>query len=778
MIASAMHSGLYCTRPHQTASSPSPIPLCGVTVEARIDGAASEVILRQRYRNTEATPIEAVYIFPLPTNAAVCGFVAELDGRRITGQVEEREKAFERYDDALAEGHGAFLLDQERPNIFTMSVGNLLPQTEAIIELRWVATLPAEGPAYRFQLPTTVAPRYTPPSERPEVGQPDSDRINPERLAHVPYGLELAIDVALGRGMPKRVESPTHAIRTTYGESLRVELGQAATAMDRDFVLIIEPPAAMPAARVTRGPDGARYVQVDFIPELTDDGRGVEVVFVVDCSGSMSGDSIDEARRALELCVRALDTRDRFDIVRFGSTHEALFGEARPFGEATLEQALAFIAATDANLGGTEILEPLKSICARRTEGRNILLLTDGQVSNESEVIALAEREAARNRIFAFGIGHGVSEHLVREVARASRGECELIAPGERIESKVLRQFGRLRTPRLDKIAIDWGLEVEAAPREIPAVFGGDPVVAWAKVLSGDTRTITLRAGDRRWTVPVDLERPVAPAAVATLWARAAIAELERAEGRHGSSQKRSRSQDGKTGKLVALGKDFGLMSSVTSYVAVDTRSGDARRFGPLALREVPVADVAGPPTTLNAALGMKRRSRPDAKPDVMERIGSFAASFSLDEVARHSLPPAFHSSRSSDVFAPSMASSLARLLAPGARSNRFGGAAADVRSDASDPGLDLFALLLTQGADGAFAPSEVLARVVHRDVWDREVAQRGTDLVATIAALFLLETRYADRRDEWRAAASKAQRFLAGQAMDLWASFDAATLF
>ena len=156
-----------------------PLPLEGVRVTAEISGAASRVVMAQRYRNAEAVPVEAVYVFPLPEGAALCGLLIETGGRRIAGRALEREEAFAAYDDALAAGHGAALLDEERPNMFTASVGNLLPGQELTVELTWVEALAREGDAIRFALPTVVAPRYVPGEDARGVSPTPGERVSP-----------------------------------------------------------------------------------------------------------------------------------------------------------------------------------------------------------------------------------------------------------------------------------------------------------------------------------------------------------------------------------------------------------------------------------------------------------------------------------------------------------------------------------------------------------------------------------------------------------------------
>ncbi len=767
-------SGLYIRPPAHLPNvepvAPVPVPLLGVTVDAELTGASARVTLAQRFKNTEARPIEAVYLFPLPTDAAICAFAAEVDGRRVEGRVEERDKAFEIYDDAMADGHGAFLMDQERPNVFTLSVGNLKPGSEAVIHISWVVLLACEGEALRFQLPTTVSPRYSPASTVVEVGQPDDDKLNPERRHKVPYGLSLRLAV---NDAVKRVESPTHPIRTTLSTlspaaPTLVELSQDAVALDKDVVIIIEPAAVRtPIANVGRDAAGDRYLQVSFLPAFERTSEGAEVVFVVDCSGSMGGDSIESARRALELCVRALDLRDRFDIVRFGSTFESLFGAARAFDDASLAAAVAFVRATDATLGGTEILAPLHGLVQRPLSGdgrmRQVLLLTDGQVSNESEVIELARANADKVRIFAFGIGAGVSEHLVREVARATRGEVEMIAPGERIEPKVLRQFGRVRSPALNDVKVDWGgLEVEQAPRVVPPVFEGELLTVWAKLRAGAASEVKLSAGARQWVVPLDLERAVSGGPVPALWGRAAIRDLEAGDARHGSSQQRPGKvdkADRTNDKLVQIGKTLGLLSSATSYVAVELRAEGDRTTTPAELRRVPIALTTGwGGGALGSGLGVS--SGPGLS------------------YAPRSAPASFFSGRKSLIggLFDSSAAPKKRMARPAGESFRamgpvprsvpdFDGMSFEPPDAPSAAGPDpLYALLLTQAANGSFPAGRlVLAALRDLAAFEALAAIHGEAQVATAVVLALLARDHGDRQGEWKAAADKARHFLAG---------------
>ncbi|TNF34045.1 MAG: VWA domain-containing protein [Deltaproteobacteria bacterium] len=776
-----------------------PIPLDGVRIDARLVGAVVEVTVTQRYTNAEAVPLEAVYVFPLEEGAAVCGFAARIGERIVEGRVEEREQAFAAYDDAMADGHGAFLLDQERPNIFTASVGNLKPGETVDVELRYVALATFEGPAARLTIPTTISPRYVPAGE-PEVGQPDGERVNPERRFEVPYGLTLTVDVE-APGPVVSVESPSNTVRTRLREhGATVALSQGVTALDRDFVLLVEAEDAhAPHAVIGREEDGTRVCMVSFVPdpEATPD-RGTEVRFLLDCSGSMGGDSIAQARRALELCVRALAPEDTFNVTRFGSHHASLWPASRRLDDASLAEAVAWVRASDADLGGTEILAPLTEILgAERDAGRplQVLLLTDGEVSNEDQVIALAEAHVGDARIFTFGIGAGASEHLVRGVARASRGAAELIYPGERIEGKVLRMFNRVRTPAYTDVRVDWGgMEVEQAPRAVPPVFAGELLTVFARIRAGQTDKVALTAGGRRWEVALDLEHALADGPVPVMWARHAIRDLETGSSR-GSSQRRAGAEDAKRARVVELAKRYGLMSSATSYVAVEVRSEDDRTTAPAELRRVPIALTAGwgghgsvlrhrgfpgampPPAPMAAQFsagaapprGLKRKMAAKPAHGFLSAVaGAFKGRFGAADMADAGPPEP----------APALEAELHDAFADKTMYIAFPADEEEARKEEAAVTIAdrLYALLATQRADGRFGASEALRSWLGdaEAAFDAAVAQHGEAVVATAIALVVFERFIGETyRDEWRPAAKKAQRWLDAQG----ASFDPATV-
>ena len=764
----------------------APVPLLGVVARAEIRDYACRVLLSQRFRNDEDRPIEAVYKFPLDEGAAVCGFEIEIDGRRITGRVEEREKAFETYDEAMAKGHGAYLLDEERPDVFTVSVGNLPPGKEAVLRLTTVSELALEGDAIRFTLPTTIAPRYAPAEDQKGVGESEADRVSPPYALQVPYGLTLEVDVVTSAPV-RSVESPSHPIAVTIdGGRATVRLSEREAVLDRDVVLKIAlAETHAPRAVVERTADGQAFALLSFRPRLETKPAPAEVLFLIDRSGSMQGTSIAEARNALQLALRSLRPGCFFNVVGFGSTFESLFPESRPYDEQSLAEATKHVQALDADLGGTEILPALEHVLEPRPGlPRQLFVLTDGEVSNTDAVIALARKHAGHTRVFTFGIGAGASHHLVKGLARAGEGEAEMIAPGERVEGKVMRQLSRALAPALTDVTVDWGgLAVTQAPHEVPPVFAEGRVLLFARLEKAAPATVTLKAtgpdGPVSFSLPLDPAVASEGTLVATLWARRMIRDLEEGRSpihpRRGSQQARALGlkDEAVKAEIVRLGTTFGLASRHTSYVAVEER--DQPTEGEAQLRKVPVMITQGWHAIGNAALftggvPMLRSAAPAyAAASQNLQMEDFQAMGSAPRAAASS------PSRSSRILA-----TLRDLAAPKAA------ASAEARM-APPPVRPLDRLVALQRADGSWKLDDALARALGwgdlkrlRQALGRALAgEPEKRAAATALALVWLERECADTRDEWHLLAGKGREWLdrTPEGADAWLAIAAAAL-
>ena len=763
--ATLPRSGLFTT-------GEAPIPLTGVSVEAEISTLCARVSIMQRYVNHESKPIEAVYVFPLDEGAAVCGFEAVVDGTLVVGEVKEREDAFKMYDDAMERGDGAFLLDEERPDVFQASVGNLPPGKEVLLKLTYVTELTVEGDSLRFVIPTTVSPRYAPAQDHKGVGRPDSETLNPPVTWQVPSGLDLRVQLSMRHAI-SRLESPSHPVAISVnGERATITLSQRDAALDRDFVLLAAATdLSTPDAWIERDDEGNQAIALAFVPRLPDTKAPAEIIFVADRSGSMGGSSIEEVRNALQLCLRSMGAGCYFNIIGFGSTIEVLFPQSRQYDDSSLQAASAHIAAMQADLGGTEILPALRIALEQPRQpslARQLVVFTDGEVTNTDAVLALAAQHKASARIFTFGIGAGASHHLVKGLARAGCGASEFIFPGERIEPKVLRQFGRLLSPALLNVRVDWGtLQVTQAPAAVPPVFAGGRLLVYG-FLRGEATSLTAttirliaegQTGNVALAAPLDPDRRTSGRTAATLAARARIRELEESPEWTSSrgSQQGERKAPMVSREIIDLSVRYGLVSRETSYVAVERRETPV--LGDVQLRRVPIALTSG-----WAGLDRLRHAVPAIAPGYLATPAVAAAASQMDCLNAPPPMPTAPRSHPTGLRLPSF--SWRPNLRPGmAAPPELRGAA---RAASSTSGVQ--SLIALQRADGSWELSKQFAAALGRDLRQLESPLgNGKESAsvrvawATALALMWLEANASASRDEWRLLAEKTREWLAG---------------
>lgn len=618
------------------------VPLTGVRIEVQARGLASAVTVSQRYVNREQVPVEAVYSFPLEEQAAVFGFEALIGERRVVGHVLEKDEAFEEYDNGMAVGHGAYLLDQDRPNHFTASIGNLLPGQQAIVTIKYVAKLERLGDQIRLKIPTTAAPRYIPREQLRQMDPAEFEHLNPPVLpGGMPYGLQLSVNFE-GSSRVTAVECPSHPARvSTRGKTATVELSGPDVQLDQDMVVTFTLAEAGAAGlQAARDAEGDGILMLDLLPPREQGRTSIEAVFLIDRSGSMRGSSIAQARDALLLALSSLQKGDRFNVIGFGSRMDRAFPESVEYSDETLGQARAAVKGWDADLGGTEILRPLRRIVEAPAGDlpRRLLVLTDGEVANEAACLELVEAHP-QTIVFTIGVGYGASDYLVRGLARAGRGQAEFVHPGERIESALLRQMARMTAVSLLEPTIDWGgLEPDrVAPATLPPLYPGTPFTAFARVpaaalarLAGSATaasgaavadpaaaesaaaatslhvTVTAKGADGPVRLSASAAVPAAAGgddaramargsddAIPRLFAREAIRDLEESQftGEARGSGQRARRAARVKAAIVELSTRYSLMSSQTSFVAVEEREdGAGLELPPAQLRRVPVA--------------------------------------------------------------------------------------------------------------------------------------------------------------------------------------------
>jgi Ca-activated chloride channel family protein len=566
-----------------------PAPVLQTDVRIRVTGMIARVEVAQRFHNPTAAWLEGIYVFPLPEGAAVDTLFLRVGERVLEGQIREREEAKQTYVQARQEGRKATLLEQERPNIFTVSVANIGPGDEVSVVFHYQELIRYDSGEFRLRFPTVAGPRYNPGTAEipgfagtgwgvntPEV--PDAARITPTVL-HPSRGPinPVGLVVELAAGFPlRRVESPFHAVAVTaMGDGSHVlALREGTAPADRDFELVWAPrPGAAPqAAAWSETHEGEHYALVMLLPpaaEATGVSLPREVIYVVDTSGSMAGASIQQARLALDEALAALDAHDRFNVIEFNSTATRLFPRPVAAGHAEVEHARRWVAGLQAN-GGTEMLKALELALdgdAGQQVVRQVVFVTDGQVGNEDQLFRFIHERLGESRLFTVGIGASPNGHFMTKAAQFGRGTYTYIGSPTEVAEKMGALFRKLERPVLADVAVDWSgrADVEAWPARVPDLYAGEPLVLVAR-LGPDPRA-TLRVAGRRdgqgWNADLPLDAGLAETGIHRLWARKKIGGLmDRL--REGGDRDEVRSA------VVAVALRHRLVSAYTSLVAVD----------------------------------------------------------------------------------------------------------------------------------------------------------------------------------------------------------------
>lgn len=580
------------------------LPLEAVDVRAGIVGLLAEMTLTQTFVNTLKVPLEATYVFPLPDRAAVTRFRFQVKERVIEGVLKERGEAREEYDRAIADGHRAAIAEEERPGVFTMRVGNLMPGEKATVTLSLTGPLPFEDGEATFRFPLVVAPRYIPgsPLSGDPVGDgvaedtdavPDASRISPPVLLPgfpSPVRLSLSVEVDPA-GLPlDGVRSSLHAIAETRGEKRTVRL-LPNERLDRDFILRLS--LAEDAVRTSlvlkadADGQGGTFALTLVPPQLAVADRPRDVIFVLDRSGSMEGWKMVAARRAVARMVDTLCARDRFGVLAFDDSIETppeLSGALLCDGtDRNRFRAVEFLAKVDAR-GGTEMAAPLVQAASALAGGyddreRVLVLVTDGQVGNEDQILRELGSRVKNVRVFTVGIDRAVNEAFLRRLAAQGGGGYELVESEDRLDDAMERIHARIGTPILTELHVEGdGLAVQKdsiVPARLPALFAGAPVVISGRYLGRSGGAVALAARDAAgatWQEKVPAALSNDPA-VASIYGRGRVRDLEDAyaAGRTdlGDLEK----------KIVEVSLKFGVLCRFTAFVAVD-RSEIVNRGG------------------------------------------------------------------------------------------------------------------------------------------------------------------------------------------------------
>uniref|UniRef100_A0A3B3BEG4 Uncharacterized protein n=1 Tax=Oryzias melastigma TaxID=30732 RepID=A0A3B3BEG4_ORYME len=591
------------------------IPLQSVEVELQVKDHVATVISTLNYQNKEDKPVEAVFVFPLPGDAAVCHFSAGIGETHIVAELKEKQQAREEYDDALSSGQQAVLLEEseETPDLFFLSVGNLLPGQSVFIRLEYVTILAVEADnGLRFCLPAVLNPRYQPQGESTQ----SFDIVLP--ASEVPYSLSFSARVSSPRPVSK-VESscslePLQFLNSDHTEAA-VKLA-AGHKFDRDVELLIYyKDAHQPSAVVEAGQDSAEpgtlmgdpVVMLSLYPEFPESLMSPlatcgEFVFLLDRSESMScpyenTTRISSARDTLLLLLKSLPTGSYFNIYGFGSRFSQIFLNSVEYSEESMEEALKKVRLMLADLGGTDILQPLKYIYSQpfiSNLPRQLFILTDGKVENPNEILDFVKNNAGSHRCSFFGIGEGTSSALINGLPKEGGCHAQFITTDcNRRQTQSLKSA---LEPVVKDISVIWdlpkGVSATVLSPPITTIVRGQRSTIYAqlsgKILSSQTDcsvTLNYTLGNRSFKNQLQFHLNPSKETGLTvhrLAARSLIRSLEVEE-----RDNRGKSDEDMKKKVVELSVQSGVSSGHTAFIAVNKDSGDAVQ-GPLVHGKIP----------------------------------------------------------------------------------------------------------------------------------------------------------------------------------------------
>jgi Ca-activated chloride channel family protein len=503
---------LICRLPQEGRVVDVPVPLEHTDVSTSISAYIASVLVKQRFKNPYESKIEAVYVFPLPQNAAVNGFVMAVGERHIRGIIRERQEAERIYREARSQGYVASLLTQERPNVFTQKVANIEPGKQIEVEITYFHTLTYDDGWYEYTFPMVVAPRFNPPGTSDGIGAVARGRrgasgqrtevqyLRPdERSGH---DISLGVDIMAGVSI-EEIKCNSHKIEFTNLESeqVRVTLSPGDSIPNKDFVLRyrVAGDQVKTALLTHQGEDGGYFTFMLYPPQDRSDleRSPMEMIFVLDCSGSMRGAPMAQSRKAIDHALRQLRPQDTFQVIRFSNNASQLDPMPIPATPSNVRNGRSYVSKLQGS-GGTQMIEGIKAALDFDHDPerlRFVTFLTDGHIGNESHILGEIHHRLGPARIFSFGVGSSPNRYLLNRMAKQGRGAVAYLGLNDDGGEVMDHFFERISHPVLTNIAIDWGsMEVEdVIPARLPDLFVGRPVIVTGKFRNPDATTVRVK---------------------------------------------------------------------------------------------------------------------------------------------------------------------------------------------------------------------------------------------------------------------------------------------
>ncbi len=614
--------------------------LINSSIDIAVTAMTAEVTLVQTFKNQSSEWVNARYLFPLPDDAAVNAMDMTIAERTIRGIIKEKGAAKQAFEQARIEGKQAALLQSQRPNMFSITAVNIPPGAEIKTRLVYLQTIIFKDEKFSLTVPTTFTPRYIPGKvfsrkleqennesdntaettygwAQPTTQVADADQITPPQIhadaTLVDHNIDIKITINAGIQI-ENIDSPLHETQWFDDNGqIHVSLKNQTELMDRDFTLQWSPASFdIPQAAVFREDlDGKAYTTLMLLPPQSNTTKKLprEVIFIIDTSGSMSGVSIRQARKSLNLALNKLHPGDYFNVIEFDDDTHALYPESVIATNKNIISATRFIAGLDAD-GGTEMLPALLTAFSQPTVEnhlRQIVFITDGSVGNEAELFESIKDNLGGARLFTVSIGTAPNSFFMRKAAQFGRGTVTTIHSQSEVTEKITALFNQLENPVLRNIQIEWpeSIETEQYPRRIPDLYLGEPLVVYTKsgVLEGKIK-ISGMLSNETWSSIVSFPESSNSKGQTTIWARKKIEYLM-------DSMISGTSEEQIKPEVISLALKHSLVSRYTSFVAIDTEpvrpeseSADEKLVANL-MSQGSTMDITFPRTATSATLSL-----------------------------------------------------------------------------------------------------------------------------------------------------------------------------
>lgn len=561
------------------------LPRLDTNVKLKIDGIVVSATVDQMFLNNSNKPIEAVYVFPLPDKAAVYDMQMQVNDRFIQSVVKERKEAKKAYERAKSEGKRASLTEQERPNVFTNSVANILPGDTIVVRLRFVDYLEYSSGEFKLRFPMVVGPRYIPGEHAVDFSGNgwsfdteevlDGSRITPPVRKKTGNTISLKVDLNAGFALGK-VWSPTHSLNiNNRGTGLRtITFDKKKEVPNRDFVLSFSllNPDKPNSALFTSKVGNDKYFMSMTIPPVEGSYTPLpkEVIYILDISGSMEGESIRQAKQAISQAIRGLGSEDYFNVIIFNDYYSPFFEKPMAATQKMKNKAFEYIIRIEAN-GGTEALPALlfgmKQIGVSNAFPM-IFFITDGVVGNEEAIIRNVNYSIGDTRLFSIGIGSAPNSYLLRKISKYGRGSFTYINSVEDVDQKIETLLKKIDLPVLSDLQFSYGGAHDLYPNPIQDLYHDEPLILFGKVhYSSSMEHATLKGnmsdGPVEFPLTLDWSHANTSPAIPTLWARSKITGLMD-EYQLGDNSKRK--------EIIDLAVDHHILTKFTSFLAIENR--------------------------------------------------------------------------------------------------------------------------------------------------------------------------------------------------------------